>query len=708
MDIKQNRPATAADPKTNIQTQKDPSDSSLLYRMAVRTMLEDLETAKKKAELATPAILSAKPAIPGATTLPSPTIIPVPLPPASLASSVKIASILAAPTAPSIKATALPPSPPTKIESLKIVTPTPPTTKITEETKDELTKTIEEIVAGKTPEKMIGEAKITKETEIKPEGAALKIKEDEQKSKENAQKVKEEEKKKKEAEALRIKEEKQKAKEEQKTAQQATREEVRKRAEEEKIAKELAKKTARELKLAEETEKKETIKKQQEELNQDLEQIQIDYEAGAYEAILELAQKILANESISWFQKIKVGQLIKNANSGLRKKQINQIKEATRIKDQENLKKIVASLPSSMPPSDVQRATVPPPANLPTLPDSVEKIENLSTQTSPQENHVPSPRTISPLLTELISEIPAESESEESGPNLLQNKRVLFIGASVALVIILVGFGVWFANKDTGSPAIISPSIIPTISATPTPSRPAPDPLFATDKQETITLKNGELTIKEGLLAFAKTEEPVGTFTALDIRNNEGKALSLKEIAQDLNLEIFSMPTQDCSQDGGDCLGSKTLEDLVDLNTFSLFVYSQNSSSANTSSPFAATASSTNEGRLGLIISLKKQTGSTSTQSIEGQLANSLKDLETFLPREFASFLLKTSVIPQIPAFSQASYRDIAIRYLNLPTPDIAIDYAIFEGKLIFATSKESMFTIIDQLTPTSQAGERL
>ena len=694
MDIRPIRPAAAADIKTTTQAQKNPSDSSLLYRMAVRTMLEDLETVKKKAELAVP---PAKTVTPETTSSPIPTTIPVPLPPAYLASSP--AKTIPTPpvtgTSP-IKTAPLPTPPsalPIKIETAKIAVPIPPTVaKPVEENKDELTKAIDEIMAGKVPEKIIAEIAIKKEAETKPkEETTLRIKEEEQKTKE-------EERKKKEAEALKIK----KAKEEQKIAQQATREGERKRREEEKIAKELADKTAKALKLAEETEKKEATKKLQEEINKNLEQAQLDYEAGAYEAATELAQKILANESISWFLKLKVNRLIKKANNGLHKKQIDQIKEATRIKDEENLKKIVTSLPS-LPSINTQKIAVSPPPNLPTLPDSlVTRI--LPQQEDLKETSASASKTISPLLTELISETSSESEEgEEFGSSFLKNKRLLFTGASLALVIILVGFGWWLANKNT-SPLTVSPSKTPTPSATPTLSRPTPEPLFATDKQEIIILKDGGQSLKESLLAFAKTKEAVGIFTNLIIKNNENKDLPLSKIARDLNLEIFSMPTQSCNQAIEDCAEPKTLEEFLDLASFSLFTYSQNSSSTNSSSPFTP-ATEESEGRLGLIISLKKQTASTSTQSIENQLANSLKDLETFLPKEFASFLLKTSVIPQIPAFSQVSYKNTDIRYLNLPLSDISIDYTILDGKLIFATSKESMFAIVDQLTATRQAG---
>lgn len=679
MDIRPSRPAAAADTKTTTQTQKNPSDSSLLSRMAVRTMLEDLEVAKNKGE---------------STDLSTKIVtIPVPLPPASLISSAKTVSLV--------------PPPPPESKPFKIEPPIPPETKLNEEIKDELTRTIEDAVAQGAPKKTTEESIVQKEIEKKlKEGSILEMEEVKQKTKEEEQKVREEERKKREAEALKIKEEKQKTKEEQKAALQATREEEKKKREEDRITKELAEKTAQELKLAKEIEEREAAKKLKTEIDQNLEKIELDSEAEDYESVIDLAQKTLAYESISWFLKFRLNRLIKKAASAIRKRQINQIRKAAQIKDEESIKKIIASLPSPMTLTTAQKIIVSPPPNLPTLPDSPEELQILPSQIPSLDKLAPKAHSISPLLTELISESPSEGE-DESGFNFLdfiKNKRVLLIGASFALVIILVGFGVWFANKDAGIPVVVSPSATPTFSATPMPSRPAPEPLFATDKQKTITLGSNGITLRESLLTLAKTEEPVGTFTALNVKDDAGKFLSLKEIAQDMNLEIFSMPTQGCDQIEENCTEPKTIEELLDLTNFSLFVYSQNSSSTNSFSPFS-TASSTNEGRLGLIISLKKQTNSTSTQSIESQLINSLKDLETLLPREFASFLLKNSVIPQISAFSQTSYKDTDVRYLNLPTSSLSVDYAILDNKLIFATSKESMFAIIEQIAPANQTG---
>ncbi len=58
---------------------------------------------------------------------------------------------------------------------------------------------------------------------------------------------------------------------------------------------------------------------------------------------------------------------------------------------------------------------------------------------------------------------------------------------------------------------------------------------------------------------------------------------------------------------------------------------------------------------------------------------------------------------PAQTAFLPASYRDIAIRYLNFPNPDYSIDYAVITAKnnddyLIISNSREQMFGIIDVL----------
>jgi len=672
MDIRPNRPAAAAESKTTTQTQKSQSDSSLLSRMAVRTMLEDLETLEEKPGSATSA---------AKLTAPQPaTIIPVPLPPAFLASP--------------IKNTGVSPSSPTPSSAIK----TEPAKKVTLESLISSKKLAPDELA-RTSEEIGGERK--KGLTMKSEVEAILNERD---------------------------------------AKKRAEEEEKKKKDEEKLSHLLAEKSARELKLAREADKREANEKIQEEINKNVEQVRSAYQSGDYDSAIELAQKVLEDNAASWFLKLKINWLVNKANRRLRQEQkrIEQLEAAARAKivsptltpDQKpvaplpskspdptpspiSIPKIAAPAnlsPSAPPPVPTQKIMASPPPNLPTLPDTSGKDEAPSAPPPPRaaeisslpKNPPMSPRNISPLLTELISENSTEP-AEELSFGLLRNKRVLFIGASLALVIILVGFGWWLTSSNP--PAVVSPSGTPTASASPTPSRPAPNPLFSIDKQQIITLKNEGASLRENLLAFAGTDEPAGTFTALIVKNETGQELPLSEIIQNLNLGVFSTPTQDCGQGEEDCLGSKTLEDLLDLTNFSLFVYSQNSSSTDSFSPFTV-ASSTNDGRLGLIISLKKQALATSTQTAEDQLMKSLRDLEAFLPKDFASFLLKNPVFPEIPTFLLNPYKNVNIRYLNFPSSDISLDYTVLDNRLIFATSKESMLTIVDRLLAGKQPNQ--
>jgi len=92
--------------------------------------------------------------------------------------------------------------------------------------------------------------------------------------------------------------------------------------------------------------------------------------------------------------------------------------------------------------------------------------------------------------------------------------------------------------------------------------------------------------------------------------------------------------------------------------------------------------------RLGLSIKLKQ----------EANLSEMLKNWEESILTDLKSMLLQEEV-PEPTSFEDNIYKDIAIRYINFPDPDLSIDYAVFDNKLIITTSRESMYGIIDVLT---------
>jgi hypothetical protein len=79
-----------------------------------------------------------------------------------------------------------------------------------------------------------------------------------------------------------------------------------------------------------------------------------------------------------------------------------------------------------------------------------------------------------------------------------------------------------------------------------------------------------------------------------------------------------------------------------------------------------------------------------------------LLDWESSMPEDFKELLqLADATTPS--TFSASSYRDVAIRYVNLSYPDHALDYAIVSANnnddyLVLATSREQMYAIIDSL----------
>jgi hypothetical protein len=652
MDIKQTKTSQMADTSSNFVAQRNQgTPTSLLYRMAVRTMHGDIETiSKKETPKETPAVQP--PVVKTPSVLPISTPTSIINPPESLASVPTPASANSGGLFSLLKKE--------KIETEKI---------------------------NKTETEMGREEKREEERLAK------------EKNKQDEVQAKQKEK-------------------------------------EEKIGKKEAEKLEKENRKAELLAQKEVLKKEKEELLKKYEKARVDFARTDYESAIESLGGIIDDHQSSWLLKIKANMLLKKSSKELNKKQAEQTREATKIKDSENLQEIIENIPPSMPNLLNQNILSSPPPNLPTREPDQKETEPVSAPQNPlqsavieklqaekaadqniiddlaQDTSAPAPAKgfgLSPAATKILSEIPPEPESEKRGEALtsLPTRKLLLMAASIILVIALTGFGWWFFSSKQDNPATASPSVSPTISQTPTPSQIAAKTPFTADKQKTIQIKNGE-TLSEKLLLLANTQELSGTITGLILRNEQGELLTLSEAADSLNTDILGLPTQKCDETEEGCDQTETLKDLLDLTNFSFFVYSQavsSSSASAPSSPFssteanskiATTSSTVNKGRVGLVINLKDQTTSTSTNE---QILKSLKDLEPLLPDELSSLLLtEKPVQPANQSFSQILYNNTSLRYLNLPTAELSIDYALFNKKLVIATSKKSMFAILDLL----------
>lgn len=98
--------------------------------------------------------------------------------------------------------------------------------------------------------------------------------------------------------------------------------------------------------------------------------------------------------------------------------------------------------------------------------------------------------------------------------------------------------------------------------------------------------------------------------------------------------------------------------------------------------------------RLGLVIQLKE--GADLSETLNLWETNIQEDLKAL----FIGLNEQDVLTAATEEFQDNTYNEIAIRYLNFPSSDLSIDYAVVDDKLIIATSKESMYAAIDALTP--------
>jgi len=93
--------------------------------------------------------------------------------------------------------------------------------------------------------------------------------------------------------------------------------------------------------------------------------------------------------------------------------------------------------------------------------------------------------------------------------------------------------------------------------------------------------------------------------------------------------------------------------------------------------------------RLGIVIEM----GESET------LVQDLNDWENTIIDDLNQLLLTEDILnAHSEEFGDKIYNETYIRYMNFPTPALTLDYGIVSGNLIIATSRESMFMVIDKL----------
>lgn len=186
------------------------------------------------------------------------------------------------------------------------------------------------------------------------------------------------------------------------------------------------------------------------------------------------------------------------------------------------------------------------------------------------------------------------------------------------------------------------------------PEPTIPSSLIPVDETETIELIKGqENLLIDKLKTTAAQGQEIGTLRRILIKsvNGQSKYLNFNEFCQ-----IAEIQTP------------------LSENNFTLFLYSQDEGN-----------------RLGLVIDIQN--------FYEEPIFSLLRNWEPEMKTDLKLIFLATKPGPAATEeFQDNIYQNIAIRYLNFPHPDLTIDYAIIDDKLVIATSKDSIYAVIDIL----------
>lgn len=204
-----------------------------------------------------------------------------------------------------------------------------------------------------------------------------------------------------------------------------------------------------------------------------------------------------------------------------------------------------------------------------------------------------------------------------------------------------------------------------------------PEPLITVDETRTIELTIGqENLLLDDLKLVAVQEQATTTFKrilAKLVSQTEKRYADLDTLISALGISLpdsilFAVATSD-----------------VEGGNYTLYFYSQSAGN-----------------RLAMVIAL--------TEGVD--LSQELRTWEASIKTDLKALFLGLDIEVQPTAteeFQDNLYQDIAIRYLNFPSPDLSIDYAVVDNKLVITTSRESMYATIDALLVTEaciQEGE--
>lgn len=236
----------------------------------------------------------------------------------------------------------------------------------------------------------------------------------------------------------------------------------------------------------------------------------------------------------------------------------------------------------------------------------------------------------------------------------------LFLGLGATAVILIATLGFLLYNGEKEEPPVIPPQEV-----TPTPT------LIPEIKTQTISLIEKSATeIKEKLLETVQSTTTNITINRIFFKvfeNETEKALSLSELTNILNLNIPDELKKPSEQ------------------TYNLILCS---TPANEETATSSTQAKERENRLAIIL-----------ETTEPDKANdALRAWENTIAEDLEGLMLATPEAPATTDFQENLYKGAYIRYKNLPTPSLTIDYTVYKNLIIITTSRQSIYAAYDLL----------
>jgi len=255
-----------------------------------------------------------------------------------------------------------------------------------------------------------------------------------------------------------------------------------------------------------------------------------------------------------------------------------------------------------------------------------------------------------PPVIEQLPQLPKMEKIKIPAPLYAPEKeglrRVLRMVTAGIVVFALLGGGAFLFFKKQAGPETQTPA---------TPAKVEPQfspPLINIEQQKIVSLNQRSLL--QILREEGQKEQVINSFKRINILKSESEVLSLPELLQGLEISISPYVFSE-------------MEDQ-----YNLLIFSQQSGK-----------------RIGLIIKIKNPENlKIQMKNWEPDMLNSFKNLYAFeLPGPAAS---KT--------FLDDNYRNVIIRYKNLPYSTLTLNYTILDNLLFIGTSKETIYTAIDRI----------